>query len=139
MILVLVIRSFSASFALLNAFSRFIWSELTEDDESFCNPFIEIHKQNLASPSRIPIDAYTEVRSTEQLGTETFMVQFDICAGDAILDKAKVLVKSDMETILVVSDKDMPPNSCRNYETRIYSTHLDHIEIEIVEKILMQN
>ncbi|MDH3311631.1 MAG: hypothetical protein OEM28_00600 [Nitrosopumilus sp.] len=67
------------------------------------------------------------------------MVQFDICAGDAILDKAKVLVKSDMETILVVSDKDIPPNSCRNYESRIYSTHLDHIEIEIIEKVLIRN
>jgi len=67
------------------------------------------------------------------------MVQFDICAGDVILDKAKVLVKSDIETILVVTDKDIPPNSCRNYETRIYSTHLDHIEIEIIEKVLIRN
>ena len=117
-----------------------VWQYRGEDrQERIYNEFIKIHKQNLALPSQIPIDAYTKVRSTEQLGTETFMVQFDICAGDALLDKAKVLVKSDMETILVVSDKDMPPNSCRNYETRIYSTHLDHIEIEIVEKILMQN
>jgi hypothetical protein len=101
--------------------------------------FIEIHKQNLALPSQIPLDAYTEVHSTVQLGTETFMVQFDICVGDVILDKAKVLVKSDIDTILVVTDKGILPNSCRNYENRIYSTHLDHIEIEIIEKVLIRN
>jgi hypothetical protein len=67
------------------------------------------------------------------------MVQFDICAGDVLLDKAKVLVKSDVDVILVGSNKDIHPNSCRNYETQIYSTHLNHIEIEIIEKILEEN
>lgn len=117
-----------------------VWYYQGDDrKERIYDKFIEIHKQNLALPSQIPLDAYTKVRSTEQLGTETFMVQFNICAGDIILDKAKVLVKSDMETVLVVTDKDILPNSCRNYETRIYSTHLDHIELEIIEKVLIRN
>ncbi|MHA7733622.1 hypothetical protein [Nitrosopumilus sp. S6] len=117
-----------------------VWHYQGDDrNERIYNKFIEIHKQNLALPSRIPIEPYTEVRSTEQLYSETFMVQFDICAGDLILDKAKVLVKSDMEIILVGSDKDIMPNSCRNYETKIYSTHLNHIEIEIIEKVLVEN
>ncbi|QUC64023.1 plastocyanin [Nitrosopumilus sp. K4] len=117
-----------------------VWNYRGEDrEERVYEKFIEIHTQNLASPSRVPVDPYTEIRSTEQLGTETYMVQFDICAGDVLLDKIKVLVKSDVETILVVTDKDFLPNSCRNYETRIYSTHLDHIEIEIIEKILMHD
>lgn len=100
---------------------------------------IEIHKQNIALSSQITLKAYTKVCSTEQLDIETFMTQFNICAEDIILDKAKELVKSDMETVLVVTDKDILPNSCRNHETRIYSTHLDHIEIEIIGKVLVRN
>ncbi|QDI88284.1 plastocyanin [Candidatus Nitrosopumilus sp. SW] len=117
-----------------------VWDYQGDDKkERIYNKFIEIHEQNLTLSSRIPVEPYTEVRSTEQLYSETFMVQFDICAGDLILDKAKVLVKSDMEIILVGSDKDILPNSCRNYETKIYSTHLNHIEIEIIEKVLVEN
>lgn len=117
-----------------------VWHYQGEDRlERIYNKFIEIHEQNLTLPSQTPIEPHIEIRSTEQLYSETFMVQFDICAGDVLLDKAKVLVKSDMDVILVGSNKDIPPNSCRNYETQIYSTHLNHIEIEIIEKILAEN
>lgn len=117
-----------------------VWHYLGEDRlERIYNKFIEIHEQNLTLPSQTPIEPHIEIRSTEQLYSETFMVQFDICAGDVLLDKAKVLVKSDMDVILVGSNKDIHPNSCRNYETQIYSTHLDHIEIEIIEKVLAEN
>ncbi len=117
-----------------------VWHYQGEDRlERIYNKFIEIHEQNLTLPSQTPIEPHIEIRSTEQLYSETFMVQFDICAGDVLLDKAKVLVKSDMDVILVGSNKDIPPNSCRNYETQIYSTHLNHIEIEIIEKILEEN
>lgn len=117
-----------------------VWHYQGDDRlERIYNKFIEIHEQNLTLPSQTPIEPHIEIRSTEQLYSETFMVQFDICAGDVLLDKAKVLVKSDMDVILVGSNKDIHPNSCRNYETQIYSTHLNHIEIEIIEKILAEN
>lgn len=117
-----------------------VWHYQGEDRlERIYNKFIEIHERNIKLPSRTSIDPHTEVRSIQNIGTEKFMIKFDICAGDILLDKAKVLVKSDIEIILVGSDKDIQANSCRNYETQIYAIHPKNIEIEIIEKILAQN
>ncbi|MFB5597498.1 MAG: plastocyanin [Nitrosopumilaceae archaeon] len=117
-----------------------VWNYQGEDRlERIYNKFIEIHEHNIKLSSRAPIEPHTEVRSIVNVGTEKFLIKFDICADDALLDKAKVLVKSDIETILVGSDKDIQPNSCRNYETLIYSIHPENIEIEIIEKVLAQD
>ena len=67
------------------------------------------------------------------------MIKFDVCSGNLQLDKAKVLVKSDVEVVVIGSDKDISENSCRNYETQIYAKHPKNIEIEIIEKILAKN
>lgn len=113
-----------------------VWHYQGEDKlERIYNEFIEIHKQNVKFPPKAAIESDVNVRSITNIGNEKFLVKFDICAGDSYLDKAKVLVKSDIETILVGSDKDIAENSCRNYETLIYSKYPKDIEVEIVESI----
>jgi hypothetical protein len=82
------------------------------------------------------MEPHVEIHSIIDTGNERVMIKFDICAGDVQLDKAKVLVKSDIETILIGSDKDISENSCRNYETQIYAKHPKNIDIEIVENVL---
>ena len=117
-----------------------VWRYQGEDRlERIYNKFIEIHKQNIKLTSRDPIEPHTEVRSIVNIGTEKSMIKFDICAGDEPLDKAKVLVKSDIEVILIGSDKDIPENSCRNYEALIYAKYPEDIEIEIVERIVAKS
>ena len=117
-----------------------VWHYQGEDrTERVYNRFIEIHQHNLQFIPYVPIEPRVEIRSIIDTGNERVMIKFDICAGDAQLDKAKVLVKSDIETILIGSDKDISENSCRNYETQIYAKYPQNIEIEIIEKILAGN
>ena len=117
-----------------------VWHYQGEDRlERVYNKFIEIHEQNIRSVPKVPIEPRVEIRSIINMGDERVMIKFDVCAGDAQLDKAKVLVKSDIETILIGSDKDVPENSCRNYETQIYAKYPKNIEIEIIEKVLAEN
>ena len=114
-----------------------VWHYQGEDRlERVYNKFIEIHEQNIQSIPKVPTEPHVEVRSIADTGNEKVMIKFDICAGDVRLDKAKVLVKSDIEVILIGSDKDISENSCRNYETQIYAKHPKNIDIEIVEKVL---
>jgi hypothetical protein len=114
-----------------------VWHYQGEDRlERVYNKFIEIHEQNIQSIPKVPTEPHVEVRSIDDTGNEKVMIKFDICAGDVRLDKAKVLVKSDIEVILIGSDKDISENSCRNYETQIYAKHPKNIDIEIVEKVL---
>ena len=115
-----------------------VWHYQGDDRiERIYNKFIEIHAQNVKFP-KAAIEPHTQVRSIENIGPEKSMIKFDICAGDKLLDKAKVLVKSDLEIIVVSSDKDVFSNSCRNYETQIYAKFPDNIEIEIIEKVIKE-
>ena len=115
-----------------------VWNYQGDDKlERVYNKFIEIHAHNVEFPNTV-IEAYTQVNSIQNIGNEKHMIQFDICAGDKPLDKAKVLVKSDLEIIVVGSDKDVFSNSCRNYETQIYSKFPSNIEIEIIEKVIKE-
>jgi len=63
-------------------------------------------------------------------------VEFNICTGDNTLDKAKDVVQSDIESIKVGTEKDVPANECRAYETQIHSKHVDEIKIDILEHVL---
>lgn len=117
-----------------------VWHYKGEDrHERIHSKFTEIHKQNIEFPPEITQEASVDIRSIINIGSEKSMIKFDICAGDVHLDKAKVLVKSDTETILIGSDKDVPKNSCRNYETQIYAKYPKNIEIEIIETVLAED
>ncbi|WP_297594382.1 plastocyanin [Nitrosopumilus sp.] len=91
---------------------------------------------NVKSEPKKPSDPYTSILSKTKIGDEKYLVKFNICAGDKIIDKAKVLVKSQIEAIQVGSNKDVPANSCRNYETQIFAKNPDNIFVEILEQVL---
>lgn len=93
---------------------------------------------NVKSEPKKASEPYTSILSKTNIGTEKYLVKFNICAGDKIIDKAKVLVKSQIEAIQVGSNKDVPENSCRNYETQIFAKNPDNIFVEILEQVLQE-
>ena len=117
-----------------------VWHYQGDDrTERIHNKFIEIHAHNVEFPKTESVEPHVQVRSLINAGHETSMIQFDICAGDRQLDKAKVLVKSDLETVVVGSDKDIFSNSCRNYSTQIHAKYTENIEIELIEKVVKES
>ena len=117
-----------------------VWHYQGDDRiERIYNKFIEIHAHNTEFPNTKTVEPHVQIRSLVNAGHEKSMIQFDICAGDKQLDKAKVLVKSDLEVILVGSDKDIFSNSCRNYSTQIHAMYPDNIEIEMIENVIKES
>ena len=117
-----------------------VWHYQGDDRlERIYNKFIEIHRENIQSIPKTQIEPHVKISSIIDTGNEKVLIKFDVCAGDLRLDKAKVLVKSDIEVVLIGSDKDISENSCRNYETQIYAKYPKNIEIEIIEKVLAEN
>jgi hypothetical protein len=117
-----------------------VWKYQGDDrTERIYNKFVEIHTHNTEFPETKTIESHVQVRSLVNAGHDKYMIQFDICAGDKQLDKAKVLVKSNIEVVVVGSDKDIYSNSCRNYSTQIHAKHTENIEIEIIEKVIKES
>ncbi|HJJ22848.1 MAG TPA: hypothetical protein OQH54_03930 [Nitrosopumilus sp.] len=76
------------------------------------------------------------IQSKIKIGTEKYLIKFNLCAGDKTLDKVMVLIKSQIEAIQVGSNKDVPANACRSYETQIFAKNPDNIFIEILEEVI---
>ena len=99
--------------------------------------FLEFRQESKQVP-KSPNDPTVSIQSSTKTGTEKYFIKFNICAGDVTLDKAKVLIKSEIEAIEVGSNKDIPANACRTYETQLHAKHLDNIKISIVEQVLSE-
>ena len=67
------------------------------------------------------------------------MVKFNVCAGDLTIDKAKILINSKIESVVIGSTKDIPANACRTYETQLYAKYKENIESSIIEQFLIGN
>jgi hypothetical protein len=98
--------------------------------------FLEFHEQALQAKPRLSTDPYIKVQSINNLGQGHFLVKFNVCAGDLPIDKAKILIKSEIDAIQVGSSKDVPANACRSYETQIYAKHADNIKLSIIEQVI---
>ena len=123
----------------MDLYQNKVWHYQGDDrTERIYNKFIEIHEHNTEFPKIEAVEPHVKIRSLVNAGHEKSMIQFDICAGDKQLDKAKVLVKSGLETVVVGSDKDISPNSCRNYSTHIHAKHPGNIEIDMIEKVIKE-
>ena len=87
---------------------------------------------------KLSYEPSVNILSKTNLGPEKYNVKFNICAGDKSIDKAKILVKSQIEAVQIGSNKDVPANACRTYETLIYAKNPDNIFVEILEQVLIQ-
>ena len=77
-----------------------------------------------------------KILSKTNIGKEKYDVKFNVCAGDKKIDKAKVLIKSQIESVEYGTNKDIPENACRTYVTQINAKNPDNIFITILESVL---
>ena len=115
-----------------------LWTYKGDDRiDKLYEKFLEFRQESKQIP-KSPIDPTVTILSSTKTGTEKYLIKFNICAGDLALDKAKVLIKSEIESVEVGSTKDIPANVCRNYETQLHAKHIDNIKISIVEQVLIE-
>ncbi|BDQ30364.1 hypothetical protein NZNM25_09940 [Nitrosopumilus zosterae] len=113
-----------------------IWSYLGSDRyDKLSERLTELNEK--PPEKKLSYEPSANILAKTNLGPEKYNVKFNICAGDKAIDKAKVLVKSQIEAIQVGSNKDVPPNACRTYETLIFAKNPDNIFIEILEQVLL--
>lgn len=108
----------------------------TDRIDKLYEKFLEFRQESKQVP-KLPIEPTVTIQSSTKTGTEKYFIKFNICAGDAPLDKAKVLIKSEIESVEIGSTKDIPANSCRTYETQLHAKHVANIKASIVEQVII--
>lgn len=113
-----------------------VWKYQGDDRiEKLNEKFIQLDQKIKEEKPKLSYEPSVMITSKTDIGQGKFDVKFNICAGDDRIDKAKVLVKSQIEAIQVGSNKDIPENSCRNYVTQIYANNAANIQIYILEQV----
>lgn len=113
-----------------------VWKYQGDDRiEKLNEKFIQLDQKIKEEKPKLSYEPSVMITSKTDIGQGKFDVKFNICAGDDRIDKAKVLVKSQIEAIQVGSNKDIPENSCRNYVTQIYANNAANIQIDILEQV----
>lgn len=97
--------------------------------------FIQLNQKIKEETPKLSLEPSVKILSTTNIDQGKFDVKFNICAGDQQIDKAKVLVKSEIEAIQVGSNKDIPENVCRTYTTQLHANHVANIQITILEQV----
>jgi hypothetical protein len=99
--------------------------------------FLEFREQSKLDKQKLSTEPHVTILSSVNVGTQKYLVKFNVCAGDLIVDKAKILIKSEIESVEIGSTKDIPANSCRTYETQVHAKHTANIKVSIVEQVLI--
>ena len=99
--------------------------------------FTEFREKSKIEKQKLSTEPHVRILSSVNVGTEKYLVKFNVCAGDLAIDKAKILIRSEIEAVEIGSTKDIQPNSCRNYETQVHAKHSANIKASIVEQVLV--
>lgn len=115
-----------------------IWSYAGDDriDKLYVKFLQFIDAAKLERP-KLSTDPHVNILSSVNVGTEKYLVKFNVCAGDLPIDKAKILVRSEIESIEIGSSKDIPANACRTYETQLLAKYPANIRASIIEQVLI--
>ena len=97
--------------------------------------FVELNQKIKEEKPKLSKEPSVKIISKTDIGQGKFNVKFNVCAGDERIDKAKVLVKSEIEAIQVGTNKDIPENVCRTYVSQIYAQNSANINITILEQV----
>jgi len=103
--------------------------------EKLNEEFIKINTKIKEEKPKLSYEPSVKILSKTDIGQGKFDVKFNVCAGDEKIDKAKVLVKSEIEAIQVGTNKDIPENACRNYVTQLHTNQPANIQITILEQV----
>ncbi|MDH3313673.1 MAG: plastocyanin [Nitrosopumilus sp.] len=113
-----------------------IWKYQGDDRiEKLSEKFTLLDKKIREEKPKLSYEPSVSITSKTDIGQGKFLVKFIVRAGDKSIDKAKVLVQSKIEAIQVGSNKQIPANSCRNYETQIHANNVANIQMSILEQV----
>lgn len=73
-----------------------------------------------------------KINSTIKIGTDRYLVKYQLCAGKTTMPTQTVLVKSDSEQIKQFSKKVLAANTCAAYETKIKAKYPNLIKVQFV-------
>ncbi len=115
-----------------------VWSYKGADRiDKLYEKFLEFREKSKLEKQKLSTEPHVRILSSINVGTQKYLVKFNVCAGDLVLDKAKILIKTELESVEIGSTKDIPANSCRTYETQIHAKHTANIKANIVEQVLI--
>ncbi len=124
----------------INLYKDPVWNYQGDDRiEKLYQRFLEIREERKQQTPKLSTEPSVKIVSSINIGTEKFLVKFNVCAGDLIIDKAKILINSKIESVVIGSNKDIPANACRTYETQIHAKYKENIEASIMEQFLIKN
>ena len=104
--------------------------------EKINEKFIQINQKINEEKSKLSFEPKASISSKIKIGNEKYDVKFNVCAGEKKIGKAKVLIKSQIESIEYGTTKDIPENACRRYNAQINAKNPDNIFITILEQVL---
>ena len=114
-----------------------VWKYQGDDrTEKLNERFIQLDQKTKEERPKLSTEAHVKILSKTKIGNEKYDVKFNVCAGDKKLDKAKVLIKSQIESVEYGTSKDIPENACRSYATQINAKNPDNIFITVLEQVL---
>ncbi len=77
-------------------------------------------------------DAYTELMYSVNVGTEKFLLHFNVCAGQNTIESPEILIKSSLDTVQFQSTKAIIANSCHSFESVIHAKSPSTIKIILI-------
>jgi len=114
-----------------------VWKYQGDDrTEKLNEKFIQLDQKIKEEKAKLSYEPSVTILSKTKIGNEKYDVKFNVCAGDKKLDKAKVLIKSQIESVEYGTSKDVPENACRSYATQINAKNSDNIFITILEQVI---
>jgi hypothetical protein len=116
-----------------------VWNYKGDDRiDKLYEKFLEFREKSKLEKQKLSSEPHVRILTSVNVGTQKYLVKFNVCAGDLALDKAKILVKSEIESVEIGSTKDIPANACRTYETQLHAKHTANIKATIVEQVLIK-
>ena len=114
-----------------------VWKYQGDDrTEKLNEKFVQLNQKTKEEKPKMSYEPSVTISSKTKIGNEKYDVKFNVCAGDKKIDKAKVLIKSQIESVEYGTSKDIPENACRSYVTQINAKNPDNIFITVLEQVL---
>ncbi|AFS80280.1 blue (type1) copper domain-containing protein [Candidatus Nitrosopumilus koreensis AR1] len=116
-----------------------VWNYQGDDRVDKLNErFLELNQPIKEERAKLSYTTTVTITSKTDIGQGKYAVKLNACAGDKKIDKAKILVKSNIEAVQIGTDKDIPSNSCRTYVAQLHAQNPAHITASILEEVFTE-
>ncbi len=90
------------------------------------------NQESFASTNTKTLEPYTELLYTVNVGTEKYVIHFNVCAGEEAIEFPEILIKSSLDAVQMKSTKSIYPHSCHSYESTINAKYPNTITITLI-------